>query len=181
MVKLMTNPTPSPALIAELQIEEGCKLLSYPDPRSALYRACQAHGLDPYTQYSVLAGWRGISGAPWTIGYGHAGNDVKPQMTWTQAQAHAQLLQDAQEAIDELVRLAPWVANVPFPRNEVLFDLAYNMGAEKLIKDWPHFMAYVQAGKYLSASMEITNNHVYVAEVGRRAAILANIMQSGHR
>ena len=40
---------------------EGCKLTAYPDPATG--------------------------GDPWTIGYGHTGNDVYPGLTITQEQA----------------------------------------------------------------------------------------------
>ena len=61
---------------------EGCRLNAYPDPATG--------------------------GAPWTIGYGHTGNDVRPGMVWTQVQADSALISDlaqCERAISRLVKV----------------------------------------------------------------------------
>lgn len=176
----MTKPV-TPEEIADLKRDEGCKLLSYPDPDSPLFAACRKAGLDPYTQYDQVANWRSISGSPWTIAYGATGRDVVAQMTVTQAWADQRLSADAQGRANALAALIPWVENLDPVRMDVLRELAFNIGVNELVHGWPHFIADVEAGKYLSATQEITGNHVYCAEVGQRATRLANMMQSGHR
>lgn len=58
----------SPNGIAVLHYFESCKLAAYPDPATG--------------------------GAPWTIGWGHTGPEVKPGMKWTQEKADAVFLED---------------------------------------------------------------------------------------
>lgn len=60
---------------------EQCKLEAYPDPGSK-------------------------DGNPWTIGWGHTGQEVVKGLIWTQAQADAAFLEDIakfEEAIEDLV------------------------------------------------------------------------------
>lgn len=173
--------TVTPEEIADLKRDEGCKLLSYPDPLSPLYAACRHAGLDPYTQYYQVPNWRSISGSPWTVAYGATGHDVVAQMTVTQGWADQRLSADAQGNANALAALIPWVENLDPVRMDVLRELSYNLGVNELVHGWPHFITDVQAGKYLSAAQEITSNHVYVAQAGQRATRLANMMQSGHR
>jgi lysozyme len=84
---------------------EFCKLQAYPDPGSK-------------------------DGRPWTIGWGHTGKEVVKGLVWSQAQADAALVKDADKfsaAVDDLVRI---------PINQNQFDalvcLAYNIGAAAL-------------------------------------------------
>jgi lysozyme len=79
---------------------EGIRLTAYPDP--------------------------GTGGEPWTIGYGHTGNDVCGSTTCTQEQAEAWLLQDVQKAaaaVNDLVQ-------VDLTQNEfdALVDFVFNLG-----------------------------------------------------
>lgn len=54
--------------IAVMHYFESCKLEAYPDPATG--------------------------GAPWTIGWGHTGPEVKPGLKWTQGKADAVFLED---------------------------------------------------------------------------------------
>lgn len=79
---------------------EGLRLTAYPDPASG--------------------------GDPWTIGYGSTGPDVKPGVTWTQAQAEHRLS-------DDLTRFMVGVrAAVKHPATPAqlgaMTSLAYNIG-----------------------------------------------------
>lgn len=76
------------ALIKEF---EGCSLTSYPDDDSPLGRECtkQNYRLAAYVH---IAGWEGMNGTPWTIGYGATGDDVGPGMSWTQEQCNERLV-----------------------------------------------------------------------------------------
>lgn len=63
---------------------ESCKLEAYPDPGSA-------------------------DGRPWTIGWGHTGNEVVKGLKWTQEQADSQLVSDLairEAAISKLVKVS---------------------------------------------------------------------------
>lgn len=98
---MINTLTYSPAAIAALtEASEGCVLSAYPDP---------ATGAEP-----------------WTIGYGHTGQDVFDGLTCTQAQADAWLRADiatAQNAVNALT-------TVQLSQHEfdALVDFAYNCG-----------------------------------------------------
>lgn len=92
--------TMGPADLTLTQRAEACVLRAYPDP--------------------------GTGGAPWTIGWGHTGPDVRAGMVITQKQANAWLISDmrrAELAVRRCVR-------VPLTQDEfvALCDLAFNIG-----------------------------------------------------
>jgi len=84
---------------------ESCKLQAYPDPGSK-------------------------DGHPWTIGWGHTGKEVVKGLVWTQEQADAALVKDADKFSAAVVSL------VRIPINQNQFDalvcLAYNIGTAAL-------------------------------------------------
>lgn len=83
---------------------EGCRLQAYPDPATG--------------------------GAPWTIGYGHTGPEVKPGLKWTQAQADAVLLLDLasfEKSVASAVRVP-----LTQPQFDALVCFAYNVGIGNL-------------------------------------------------
>ena len=79
---------------------EGLSLVSYPDP--------------------------GTGAEPWTIGYGHTGPDVHPDMTITKAQAETLLREDVRFAEIGVKTYA----TVPLTQGQfdALVDFAYNCG-----------------------------------------------------
>jgi len=93
---------PSQALSLIKQFE-GLSLTAYPDP--------------------------GTGAEPWTIGYGHTG-DVTKGMVITQEQADAFLLQDAQNAVNQILS----IVTVPLTSNQLsaLVDFVYNLGIGNL-------------------------------------------------
>jgi len=73
---------------------EGREYKAYPDPASPLAKARRL-GLP----------FRGLSGAPWTIGVGHTGPEVHEGLVWTDAQIDAALDADLlrfERAVDKL-------------------------------------------------------------------------------
>lgn len=92
---------PSAACYALIKSFEQCRLDAYPDP--------------------------GTHGAPWTIGWGHTGYEVKPGLTCTQEQADAWLEKD--------VSIAECVVNSNVPDElmtqgmfDALVSMVYNIG-----------------------------------------------------
>jgi len=88
-----------------LKTWEGCELSAYPDPASG--------------------------GAPWTIGYGHTGAEVVPELTISQAQAEAWLKQDAAVAagaVDQLLRGIDLTSR----QRDALISFCFNVGAGAL-------------------------------------------------
>jgi lysozyme len=80
---------------------EGVRLTSYPDPATG--------------------------GDPWTIGYGHTGSDVHPNMTITQQQAEELLMKDVQKASQAVnSRVHTDITQDEF---DALVDFVFNVGA----------------------------------------------------
>jgi len=80
---------------------EGCKFTSYPDPATG--------------------------GDPWTIGYGHTGSDVYPNMTITQQQAEELLMKDVQKASQAVNSKVH--TDITQDEFDALVDFVFNVGA----------------------------------------------------
>ena len=80
---------------------EGCKLTAYPDPATG--------------------------GDPWTIGYGHTGSDVHPNMTITQQQAEELLMKDVQKASQAVNSKVH--TDITQDEFDALVDFVFNVGA----------------------------------------------------
>jgi lysozyme len=114
--------------LAVTQGFESCCLKAYPDPASPLGKALIARGM----WRSVIAGGAIpqslliLSGAPWTIAWGHTGPEVHYGLVWTQAQADAQLLADTAGAVAAVNHLV----TTPLTQGEfdALVDFVFNLG-----------------------------------------------------
>lgn len=104
--------TPSPACTALIQQFEGCarrlpagNFAAYPDP--------------------------GTGGAPWTIGWGTTGPDIRPGLVWTQAQCDARLAADVGSFA---TRVSALLGNAPTTQRQfdALVSFAYNVGLAQL-------------------------------------------------
>lgn len=109
---------------------EACYLVAYCDPASPMARALQEVGLwYKYLEnraYAPLDQFRGISGAPWSIGYGSTGVGINEHTTWTQDMADARLRSKLIEeglAVDRLVTI-PLLPQ----QKAALTDWSYNEG-----------------------------------------------------
>ena len=148
----MTTPPRalSAALLASLRANEGLRLHAYADPKS--------------------------HGAPWTIGYGHAGR-CGPHDTCTPAQAEAWLEQDAQAAVDTVLAHLPWAARLDPVRFDVLAEMTFNLG-------WPKLAAFgrtltaVASAQYAHAAEQMLDSG-WAHDVGDRAKRLALEMRTG--
>lgn len=110
---------------------EKCYLRAYPDPGSPLAKALISAGI----WYNYLAQKvdipsnikeRGLSGAPWTIGFGTTGVGIVEGLVWTQTQADSQLtvrLNQAADAVDRSVKIV-----LSSAQKAALVDLTYNIG-----------------------------------------------------
>lgn len=103
---------------------EGCKLTAYPDPATG--------------------------GAPWTIGYGHTGPDVRPGLIWTHDQAVQALIRDENHAIGAVNALVC----VPLTQGEfdALVDFAFNAGIGAL--QHSTLLRLLNAGDYHGAATQ---------------------------
>ncbi len=112
----------TPFVATDIGDQEGLRLAAYPDPLSPRAQAmAMALAKRP-------AGWTKLSGAPWSIGYGHTGPEVHEGLVWTEAQAIAARNADIALRIALLDRVLTWWRTLNDPRQDVLVSLVFNMG-----------------------------------------------------
>lgn len=131
---------------------EGCYLHAYPDPASPLGKALQATGLwqKALTTGVMPANLLRLSGAPWTIGYGHTGPEVHCGLVWTQAQAETQLMTDTATAVAAVNRLV----TTPLTQAEfdALVDFVFNLGVAAFAGST--MLKLLNAGNHTAAANE---------------------------
>lgn len=110
-----------------IQYFESCSFSSYPDPASALAKMCLSKKLSIHA-YKSLKNWQQYSGSPWTIGWGHTGKDVKPDMTITQRKADEFLeedIKDFEADVNSLLKV-----RVTQRQFDALVSFAFNCGSD---------------------------------------------------
>jgi lysozyme len=113
-----------------------------------------------------------------TIGYGH--NLQARPITKRAAQA---ILEDDMEATeDELLALFPWVVELDPVRQMAVFDMAYNMGANKLKNEFstpPNgSMCRIERGEFAAAGTQLRQSKWY-DDVGSRAERVIRMLETG--
>ena len=142
----------TPLGLLRLKEDEGCRLHAYPDP--------------------------GTGREPWTIGYGATGPGINKDTIWTQAQANGDILVRVKQIETQLSHQLPWFDKLQEVRQDVLVNIAYNIGVAGLIK-WPITLAAVGRGDYHDAANDIRTNKVWSKQVGQRSERCADAMQIG--
>lgn len=160
-----------PALLASVRLGEALRLKAYPDPESPLAKQLAL----PLNKR--VAGWQNLSGAPWTVGYGHTGSDVKQGDSCTKAQADAWLLADLGEAIGELDHREAWWRAMTADRQRVLAEMCFNLGYGRLC-GFHRMMADLQAGKFAAAADEMDDSK-WARQIGGREKRLSDRMRAG--
>ena len=79
--------------------------------------------------------------------------------------------------IDQLDTALPWIANIGGARQDVLINMAYNMGIAGLLK-FKKTLELVQSGVYAQAAVEMLKSK-WAEQVGHRAVELSEQMRSG--
>ena len=64
----------------------------------------------------------------WTIGFGHTGREVHPGLVWTRPQAVSALMDDVGRVKTGLDTAIPWWTGLCDVRQDVLAELAFNVG-----------------------------------------------------
>jgi len=139
--------------IAQPQVErdEGCRLIAYPDP---------------------------LSGAdPWTIGYGATGPSIKQGTVWTQEQADTDLANRLNVLCGNLDNRIGWWRNLDAIRAAVLVNMSYNLGIGGLM-GFPHALACMQASDWQGAHDQMLSS-TWAHQVPQRAQRLAKQMLTG--
>jgi len=141
----------TPQLLEALRADEGLRLRAYPDPLT--------------------------HGPPWTIGYGHTGPDVRPDSNWTEEAADAALAADVAEACRGLDAQLPWWRTLSGPRQDVLANMAFNLGVAKLL-EFHETLGLIEAGAFDRAADHMLAS-AWARQVGARATRLASQMRTG--
>jgi lysozyme len=149
----------TPFLAQDLRRDEGLRLTTYPDP---------------------------LSGAePWTIGYGHTGAEVHRGLAWTPAEAETALISDIAHACELLDAHAPWWRDLGDARQDVLANMAFNMGwlnaaGTHGLGTFHGTLAAIRAGDWPAAHDGLLAS-AWAREVGGRARRLAEQLLTGVR
>ena len=108
-----------------------------------------------------------------TIGYGRNLSDVGISAQ----EAHDMLTRDAIKAQSVAAALIPNWLGMDDVRQNVLTNMAFNMGGVRL-KGFVKFLAAVNEGRYVDAAAEMLDSK-WAVQVGARAARLAQEMLTG--
>jgi lysozyme len=169
----------TPFLAHDIAREEGRVATAYPDPLSPLGRACAREGLSP-ARWAAVPEAADLCGAPWTIGVGHTGPEVRRGLAWTDAQIDAALAADLARATDALDRRLPWWRRLCDERQDVLVQMAFQMGADRLL-GFRQALAALREGAFDAAADAVLDSAWARTQTPRRAARLAQQLRTGAR
>lgn len=111
----------------------------------------------------------------WTIGYGHA--YVHPGTVWTGQQALDQLHEDVDHVTASLDIHLPWWRDIDPVRQDVIAEMAFNMGVTTL-SQFHNTLAAVKAGQWARAAAGMLASQ-WAKQVHARADRLAEQMLTG--
>lgn len=149
------------------------RCMSYPDPLSPFAKALRL----PPSQRPK--GWQMLSPEPWTIGYGTCSPDVDRSTVWTQPQAYARLTMKIGEVQRALSESLPWMATLNDYRQDVLVQMAYQLGVRGLLNFRKALNAMQQANWPLAAAEMLDS--AWANQTPERAERLAKQMHDGVR
>ena len=139
------------ALRDDLVADEGLRLEAYPD-----------------------------AGGVWTIGVGHTGPQVRRGLVWSRETCLQALEADIARAERGLDQHLAWWRGLEDARQDVLANMAFNLGVEGLL-GFRHTLDAVKAGAYARAAAAMLASEPWRSQVGARAERLAAQMHTGVR
>lgn len=140
----------TPALIPQLQAEEAFRALPYRD-----------------------------SVGVWTNGYGNTHGVGPHTPPVSEPEALDQLAANLTGTIAQLDHAMPWWRSLNDVRQDVLADMAFNMGVTALM-EFEHTLADVQSGSFGLAAAQMLMSK-WATQVGDRAMRLSILMERGAR
>jgi lysozyme len=143
----------TPDLAKDIGHDEGLRLRAYPDPDSGA--------------------------APWTVGYGCTGAGIGPDTVWTQAQADDELATRIQQVQSQLDLALPWWRTLNDARQDVLVNMAYNLGVRGLC-EFGRTLDAVRVGHWATVRADLLAS-AWAKQVRGRAVRLAEQMLTGVR
>jgi len=108
-----------------------------------------------------------------TIGVGRNLDDVGI----SEAEAFYLLENDIKRTRKELHERLPWISNLSPTRQDVLVNMAFNMGVGGVLK-FKKMLANLEQGRWYDASREMLDSK-WAQQVGERAVELAEKMRNG--
>lgn len=135
----------------QIKREEGCRLHAYPDP---------------------LTG-----GEPYTIGWGHTGDDVEADSIWTQEKADLTFDTDLAGCVSDLDSNLLWWDELNEPRMAVLLSMVFQMGIGRVLK-FRNALQAMEAGDWPEAAAEMLDSS-WAAQTPARAKRLSRQMLTG--
>lgn len=109
----------------------------------------------------------------WTIGYGRCIEKIGI----SQEEALFQLENDINNAVQSVKDRIPWVSRLNEVRQAVLFEMAFQMGIERLLK-FVNTLAHVFGGRYKLAA-DAMRDSLWARQTPNRASVLAARMETG--
>jgi lysozyme len=85
--------------------------------------------------------------------------------------------EDADSVEEDLRHHLPWVFEISENRQQVFFDLMFNMGWPKL-SGFPNFLKHAENGEWDIAATHLLLSK-YASQVGKRAKINAQMLREG--
>ena len=134
-----------------LEREEGRELKAYPDPLT--------------------------HGAPWTIGIGHCGPDVRIGTVWTNEQVDEAFARDVARATTECTRRIVNFDQLNEARQAVLIGMCFQMGLQRLL-GFTQTLHAVSDGRYEDAANGMRASN-WAHQTPLRALRMADQMESG--
>lgn len=141
----------TPVGLDRLKLDEGLSLTAYPDPIT--------------------------KGVPWTVGYGQTGPDITKGTIWTEIQANGNILARVNFIEFKLKQNLQFFKNLTPVRQDVLINIAYNIGIAGLTK-WTITLAAIGRGDFTQAADDIRTNTVWKNQVGNRVTRCADAFEN---
>jgi len=114
----------------------------------------------------------------WTIGIGRL-IDKRKGGGISNAEADYLKANDIARFKRDLDQHAPWWRDLDPVRQRVIQNLAFNLGADGLVKKWPNTVSLIRKGDYAGAASAMRNNGVWIGQVKDRGRRLAAMMETG--
>jgi len=92
----------------------------------------------------------------WTIGVGRLIDRAKGGGI-SRAESAMLLANDIDETMRELLRRAPWIGTLSYPRQGVLINMAFQMGVDGLL-GFKHTLKMIEQGEYEKAADAMLNS-----------------------
>lgn len=166
-------------LAADLEAEEGRVRTAYPDPLSPLGKACGGRGI-ALKDYRLVPGYAALSGKPWTVGAGFTGEGIGPSTGMTDVQIDAELGNRLGAIEATLDKSIPWWRNLSDERQDVLVQMAYQMGTDGLL-GFHDTLNALQAGDFKAAADHMRNSAWAKRQTPARALREAHQIETGLR